>query len=65
VPLSALPATPTYGEILVWLALLMRNKGTTNRATSVSTIYADDGTTPVATKTVSDDGTTFSSGEWA
>lgn len=48
---------------LAWLALLARNKITETSTTQ--TIYADNGSTVVATSTVSDDNTTFTRGKLA
>lgn len=48
---------------IAWLQMLARNKVTeTNLGTQ--TVYADNGTTVVATAAVSDDNTTFTRAEW-
>ena len=59
---SAVPAaTATLVAKIAWLATLARNKITQTATTQ--TVYADDGTTTVATSTVSDNGTTATRGE--
>lgn len=61
---AAAPSVPlTVGDALGWLMLLARNRRT--QTASLETVYADDGTTAVATSAVSDDGTTFVRGEYA
>lgn len=47
---------------LAWLFTLARNKVTQTATTQ--TLYADDGTTPIATAAVSDDGSTFERAEF-
>jgi len=60
--LGAVPAaTASFADKLTWVFMLSRNKLTQTATTQ--TVYADDGTTSVATSTVSDDGTTFTKGE--
>jgi hypothetical protein len=60
--LSAVPtADTTAANMLRLLYLLARNRFT--QTASTGTIYADDGTTAVATQATSDDGTTFTRGE--
>jgi len=56
-------ATATPAEALAWLLTLARNKMT--QTSTTQTLLADNGTTTVATSTVSDDGTTFTRGEWS
>lgn len=61
---SAVPAAnASLGAKLRWLFLKARNKATQTATTQ--TLLADDGTTPVATSTVSDDGTTATRGKFA
>lgn len=48
---------------LAWLVALSRNKLTTTATTTL--LKADDGTTTIGTSTISDDGTTFTRGEFA
>lgn len=61
---SAVPAaTSTLKNKLNWLFILARNKLTQTSVTQ--TILADDGTTPVATATVSDDTVTFTRNEFS
>ncbi len=50
-------------EILSWILALNRNKITQTATTT--TLKKDDGTTNLSTSTVSDDGTTFTRGEFA
>lgn len=60
--LGAVPAaTSSLAAKLNWVFMLSRNKLTQTATTQ--TVYADDGTTSVATSTVADDGTTFTKGE--
>lgn len=60
-PSSVPAATASIVAKIGWLALVHRNK-TTQTATTL-THFADDGSTSVATRTVSDDGTTATRGE--
>lgn len=61
---SAVPAaTSTLKDKLNWLFSLARNKLTQTATTQ--TLYRDDGSTPTATSTVSDDGTTATRGEFS
>jgi hypothetical protein len=62
-PTAVIAASPTAIAALSWLATLSRNKITQTATTQI--IKADDGSTTVATSTVSDDGTTFTRGEFA
>jgi len=48
---------------IAWLAALARNRVTQTATTQ--TLLADNGSTPIATAGVSDDGTTFVRSEWA
>lgn len=54
-------ATASLRKKIGWMFMWFRNKVTQTGTTS--TLFADDGTTPVGTHTVSDDATTFTSGE--
>ena len=47
---------------LTWLVMLLLNK--LEQTATTKTLYADNGSTPVATSGATDDGTTFTSGEW-
>lgn len=59
--LSAVPGTsPTFLEKIQYLYELARNKITQTSTTQL--LYKNDGTTTLATTTVSDDGTTFTRG---
>lgn len=62
-PASVVAASPTAIAALSWLLTLSRNLITQTATTQ--TLKADDGTTTIATATVSDDGVTFSRSEWA
>lgn len=60
--LTSVPAAnASLDKKIRWLFLLARNKITQTATTQ--TVYADDGTTTVATSTVSDNGTTATRGE--
>lgn len=62
--LAAVPGvTATVLQALEWLFLLSRNKRTQTAATE--TVFKDDQSTTLATSTKSDNGTTFSRGEYA
>lgn len=62
--LSAVPAAnASLDKKVNWLFMKARNKITQTATTQI--IKADDGTTTVATSTVSDDGTTATRGEFA
>jgi phage baseplate assembly protein W len=62
--LAAVPGvTASVLAGLEWLFALARNKATQTATTQ--TAFKDDGSTPLATATVSDDGTTFTRGEWS
>lgn len=50
-------------ELLSYLLALSRNKMT--QTSTVTTLKKDDGSTTLATATVSDDGTTFTRNEWS
>lgn len=64
---SAVPAFGAGGagleEAVAWLLALSRNKLT--QTASTTTLRNDADTAAVATSSVSDDGTTFTRGEWA
>lgn len=62
-PGSVPAATATLAAKLGWLFFLARNRITQTATTQ--TALADDGSTSVATSTVSDDGSTFVRGEWS
>ena len=60
--LAAVPAaTSSLKDKLVYVFQWLRNKST--QTSSQRKLYADDGSTVVATETVSDDGTTYTKGE--
>lgn len=62
--LGAVPAvTGTVLGALEWLFQLARNKGTQTSTTKTLRNDADDG--DIATAAISDDGTTFTRGEWS
>jgi len=62
--LAAVPAaTSSIKDMLKWVFMLARNKKTQTATTSTLRNDADSGN--IGTSTVSDDGTTFTSGEWA
>lgn len=62
--LSAVPGvTGTTLSALSWLFSLARNKVT--QTSTTTTLFKDDGSTSLAASTVSDDGTTFTRGEFA
>jgi hypothetical protein len=61
-PAAVPAATATLAAKVGWLAALARNKVT--QTATEQTVLADDGTTEVATATVSDDGTTYTRGEF-
>lgn len=56
-------ATASIKDKIGWVAAVLRNKLTQTATTQ--TLYADDGSTVVATSTTSDDNTTFVRGEFA
>jgi len=61
---SSVPAaTSSLVDKIKWLCTLARNK--IIQTATTTTVYADNGTTSIATSTVSDDGTTFTRGELA
>lgn len=62
-PTAAPSATPTVREALAWLLTQARNRQTATASTQ--TLYADDAVTAIATSALSDNGTVFSTGEWA
>lgn len=63
-PPTGVPASnATMLQAMAWLFMLSRNKITQTSTSQV--VKADDGTTTVATSTVSDDGTTFTRGKFA
>lgn len=62
-PTAVVAASPTAIAALSWLLTLSRNKITQTATTQL--LKADDGTTTIATSTVSDDGTTATRGEFA
>lgn len=63
VDITAVPAITTGPlEALNWLFALARNRFTQTATTG--TVFRDDATTPIATTTVSDNGTTFDRGEF-
>lgn len=62
-PSSVPAANATPMQKIAWLAALARNKITQTSTTQL--LKADDGSTTVGTSTLSDDGTTFTRGEWS
>ena len=56
-------ATASVLSAIGWVYLLARNK--IEQTASTQTAYADNGSTPVATAGVTDDGTTFTRAEWS
>lgn len=70
VSITELSAVPGFAdgatgleEVLSFLLALSRNKMT--QTSTTTTLKKDDGTTTLATASVSDDGTTFTRNEWA
>ena len=62
--ISSVPAmTASALSGLNWLFALARNKRTQTATTE--TVYKDDGSTSLATSTKSDDGTTYTRGEYS
>jgi hypothetical protein len=62
--LSAVPGvTGTVKDALNWVFTLARNKRT--QTSTTETVLKDDGSTTLATSTKSDDGTTFTRGEYS
>lgn len=62
--LSAVPApTDSVLAAMEWFLAIMRNKRTQTATTE--TLFKDDGSTTLGTSTKSDDGTTFTRGEYA
>ena len=59
---GAPPATPTFEEATNYLYRMLRNKIETTNAEIA--IYDDAGTTKLIKSTISDDGTTFTRGEF-
>jgi hypothetical protein len=55
--------TASFRDALRWLFALSRNKGTQTNTTKTLRNDADDA--DIATSTISDDGTTFTRGEWS
>lgn len=62
-PSAVLSATPTIKEILQWLGTLSRNKRT--QSTSTETLYADNGSTTIATSAKSDSASVLTRSEWS
>ncbi len=62
-PSSVPAANATPLQKIAWLAALARNK--VAQTATAQTLKADDGSTTIATATVSDDGTTFTRAEWS
>ncbi len=62
-PSGVVPATTTIVGMLKWLKALARNRRT--QTSTTETLFADDGTTPIATSAKSDAAGTFTRGEWA
>jgi predicted PilT family ATPase len=58
----AMPAAPTFEQAVMYLYQYLRNNRTQNA--SDITMYADDTSTAIAQATISDDGTTFTKGEF-
>ncbi len=61
-PAAVVAATSSLKDKINWIFSLLRNKRT--QTSSTETLFADDGTTPVATSSKADDGTTATRGEW-
>lgn len=62
-PANVPAATSSLKDKLCWMFTVSRNKVTQTSSTTTLKNDADDGA--IATKTVDDDGTTYTSGEWA
>jgi hypothetical protein len=60
-PTGVVGVTDSYGAKLDWLTAMSRNEKT---QTSTSAVLKNDGGTAIASATLSDDGTTFTQGEW-
>lgn len=61
-PTSVIAANANLKDKINWMSALTRNKITQTATTQ--TLLADDGSTPIAASTVSDDGTTATRGEF-
>lgn len=62
--LTAVPAAnASMRDILRFIFAKMRHKGTFNKSTGAYTLFKDDGSTALATRTDTDDGTTYTKGE--
>jgi hypothetical protein len=59
---GAPPAAPTYEQLLMWLYTAWRNKFTSTN--SERRVYADDESTTLTKSTISDNGTTYTRGEF-
>lgn len=62
-PTAVIAANASLRDKINWFAALSRNKITQTATTQ--TLLADDGSTPIAASTVSDDGTTATRGEFS
>jgi hypothetical protein len=62
-PTAVVGVTDTLAAKVDWLTALARNKVT--QTSSKQVLYADNGTTSVASAVVSDDATTFTRDEWS
>jgi hypothetical protein len=62
-PSAAPAATVTLAAKIGWLFALARNR--LKQSATTQTLYADDGSTPVATAAVSDSGTEATRAEWS
>jgi len=62
-PTAAVAASPSLIAAISWLLTLSRNK--IEQTATTQTLRADDGTTAIASATLSDDGTTMTKGEFA
>jgi len=61
--LAGVPAaTASLADKIAWICMLVRNKGT--QTSTTKTLLADDGSTTVATSTISDDTVTFIRNEY-
>ena len=64
-PTATIGATPTAAQALAWLATHARNTKAHDRATGLEKLYADDTSTVISQREVTQVGSVVTAAEWA
>ena len=64
-PTATIGATPTAAQALAWLATHARNTKAHDRGTGLEKLYADDTSTVISQRAVTQSGSVVTAAEWA